>query len=369
MLSRIVIAAAAVAALAARADAYPQYQMSREQTCTACHTSPAGGGLLNENGTAFAETMSQFGTPPEFMYAAFKLPSWLLLGGDLRGFAGFDRTPQDVLVAFPMQTDVYAEAKYKGISLHVTGGYRPAEHGNEAATHLWSREHYLMWKQNADGTDGLFVRVGRFMPVFGLRFAEHPDYTRRYGGTELYSETYGLAIEYIDPKWEAHATGFIKDPLIDPVEHYNGAAVYGEYRITDSASAGLEGMVKTDTFDRYWRGGATGKYYIKGPDVLLQLEAQYVHHWIDNNGFASEAVGYLMGSWFIANGFLFDLGLGYYNENTRIKGVDRECVDGNFHWFATSHVEGILNLRYETIQFGSGALSGAWALLQLHYRL
>ena len=76
-----------------------------------------------------------------------------------------------------------------------------------------------------------------------------------------------------------------------------------------------------------------------------------------------------MASWFIANGFLFDLGLGYYNENTRIKGDDRECIDGNFHWFATSHIEGILNLRYETIQAGNGALSGGWALVQLHYRL
>ena len=54
------------------------------------------------------------------------------------------------------------------------------------------------------------MRVGRFMPVFGLRFAEHVMYTRQYGGTPLYGETYGLAVEYITPKYEAHLTGFIR---------------------------------------------------------------------------------------------------------------------------------------------------------------
>ncbi len=136
-------------------------------------------------------------------------------------------------------------------------------------------------------------------------------------------------------------------------------------------------MLKADTNDRYWRGGATGKYYIKGPDILLQLEAQYVHHWIHDNGFTSEAVGYLMGSWFIGHGLLFDLGLGYYNENTRVHYLDRECLDGNLHWFTTSHVELILNTRVELFAFGKsfplgdneGGPTGGWALLQIHYRL
>ena len=30
-------------------------------------------------------------------------------------------------------------------------------------------------------------------------------------------ETYGAAIEYVKDKYEAHLTGFIRDPLIDPV--------------------------------------------------------------------------------------------------------------------------------------------------------
>jgi hypothetical protein len=51
-----------------------------------------------------------------------------------------------------------------------------------------------MWRTNPGTPFGLFVRAGRFMPVFGLRFAEHPMYTRRFGGTPLYGDTYGAAI-------------------------------------------------------------------------------------------------------------------------------------------------------------------------------
>ena len=88
-------------------------------------------------------------------------------------------------------------------------------------------------RQSDEGSPtGLFVRVGRFMPVFGLRFAEHPDYTRRYGGTLLYGATYGVAAEYITDKYEGHVTGFIKDPLIDPVQHANGVAAYAEVRVS-----------------------------------------------------------------------------------------------------------------------------------------
>ncbi len=83
-----------IAIASGRADAYPQFQLSRDQTCTGCHLSPAGGNLLNENGLAVAESMSQFGTAPEFFYGKIPTPSWLVLGGDLRGAAGYLQTPE-----------------------------------------------------------------------------------------------------------------------------------------------------------------------------------------------------------------------------------------------------------------------------------
>ena len=55
----LLLAVVAVLAFSAgRADAYPQFQLSQDQTCSGCHISPTGGGLLNENGMTTIDVMS-----------------------------------------------------------------------------------------------------------------------------------------------------------------------------------------------------------------------------------------------------------------------------------------------------------------------
>jgi hypothetical protein len=362
-----------------RAHAYPQFQLSRDQTCSSCHLGPEGGGLLNENGDVFAENNSQYGQSGAFFYDKFKLPSWLTLGGDLRGAYGYDRTPQQYLVAFPMQLDLYASAKFaKHFRFTVTAGYRPPEVGNEAATYVWSREHYLLWSQDPDGVKGWFVRIGRFMPIFGLRYAEHPTFTRSYGGTPLYSETYGAAVEYVDDKYEAHLTGFLKDPVIDPVAHDNGVALYAEYRLQPNVSIGVEGMATRSDDDRKFRGGVTAKYYLKGPDLLLMFEGQVVDQRISHDYGAElqQLVGEVTATKFLPMGMWLDVGLGHFDEDLRIAGLDRDALDVNLHWLTTSHFELLLTTRLELINQGrtqpngnGPAPTGGYALLQAHYRL
>lgn len=365
-----------VVALASRtAEAYPQYQLSADQTCTGCHLSPAGGNLLNENGLAAAESMSQLGTAPEFFYGKLGTPDWLHLGGDLRGSSGFIQTPEKVLASFPMQIELYASAKFGNFTIHTNVGQRPAEEGNEAATYVWAREHYIMWQQKADEGTGLYVRAGRFMPVFGLRFAEHPLYTRRFGGVPLYSDTYGLHVAYIDPKFEVHATGFLEDPVIDPVVHDSGGAAYAEYRITERLQVGAEAMVTKSDDDKKFRYGVTAKLYVPAAKLLLQTEWQFYNQVINTTptnpvgGAPVQLVGNVIGTIFLNDFLDLDLGIGYYNTNIRISELDRECIDANLRYKLTSHVELQLNSRFEMFRLGNGGPSGGYALGQLHYRL
>jgi hypothetical protein len=363
-------AAVALGLLGGAAQAYPQYQMSRDQTCTACHISPAGGGLLKENGLAVAESTSQWGTAPEFFYNKIPTPSWLTLGGDLRGAMGYVQTPEKLLAGFPMQIEAYGNAALgSGFSLYVDLGARSSEYGKESTTHAWSREHYLMWQQKPGETTGLFVRAGRFMPVFGLRIAEHPVYVRKWGGTPLYAETYGAAVEYIAPKFELHATGFIKDPVIDTPEHSDGGALLGEYRVTERFSVGAEVMYTKSDDDTKIRSGALAKLYLPSAETLLMFEGQFLYQKIDPVGAPNQIIGYLAASKFIGSAYMVDIGLNYFNENIRITELDREAADLNIHWFATSHIELIFTGRYETLAFGSGGPSAGYALGQLHYRL
>ncbi len=372
-MSRSIVVVALMGALvvvqAGTAHAYPQFQLGKDQTCTSCHVNPAGGELLNENGFATAETISQWGTAPEFFYNKIPTPSWLELGGDLRGATGFDSGPPRNFVLFPMQAEVYANATFSSLSLHVTAGLRDPQYDNTAATLFSSREHWLQWQQNPGSNDGLYIRVGRFMPVFGLRFAEHPDYDRRYGGTPLYGEAYGVAVEYVDPRWEVHATGFIHDPFFpDSVERGNGATLYAEARLTKATTLGIEGKVDVTSDDRKEYGGITAKHYIESAKILLEAEVEVVHQKIDVGGTDNQLVGYLLGSYFIGS-FMIDLGLGGYEPDVKVRYLDMEAADLNIHWFMTSHVELILTNRLQMLELGEGGISSGYSLLQFHYRL
>jgi hypothetical protein len=365
----IVIAFAVVALGRGVAAAYPQFHLSRDASCTSCHISPAGGNLLNENGLAVSETMSSFGTAPEFMYGAIPTPSWLVLGGDLRGAAGYLKTPEDVVAAFPMQIEAYAQATFGRFAVHLNAGTRPPTVGNETATIFWAREHYLMW-QEPIGESELYVRAGRFMPVFGLRLAEHTVYTRRYGGTPLYGDTYGVHGAFIGDRVEAHVTGFVEDPFIDTVEKVSGGATLVEYRVAKNAIVGGEAMIEVGDHDTKYRGGLIGKVYLEAADLLLQTELQYVLQKIEPVGAPNQIVGYLMASRMLTPQILLDVGIGHYDSNIRIGRLDRDCLDINVHWFTTSHVELVLNSRLELIGWNQGNNDpGAYAILQAHYRL
>lgn len=375
---RVVILGVAlvVIALTSRsADAYPQYQLSHDKTCTGCHLSPAGGNLLNENGLLAAEAMSQFGTAPEFFYGKLGTPDWLHLGGDLRGSAGFMQTPEKVLAAFPMQIELYASAKFDSFTIHANFGPRPSQFGNVAATSVWAREHYLMWQQKADENTGLYVRLGRFMPVFGLRYAEHPLYTRRFGGVPLYGDTYGLHVAYIEEKFEAHATGFIEDPLISPVVHDSGGALYAEYRITERFQVGGEAMITRSDDDKKFRYGVTAKLHVPEAKLLLQTEFQFYNQVINTTptnpvgGAPVQIIGNVIGTLSLTDYLQLDLGVGYFNTNIRISELDRECADINLRYALTSHLELQLNSRFEMFRLGKGGPSSGYALGQLHYRL
>ncbi|HEY4177747.1 MAG TPA: hypothetical protein VGM90_12965 [Kofleriaceae bacterium] len=364
---RISLVVVALLVMSGIAHAYPQYQLSHDQTCTACHISPSGDGLLNENGFAMAETASQFGTAPEFLNGKLKTPKWLTLGGDIRTASGYIKTPENTLAAFPMQLELAGTAKFSNFSIHATAGYPGL-----GAPPVFSREHFIQWQQNADGNDGLYIRAGRFMPVFGLRFAEHQEYTRRYGGVPLWGERYGLGVAYIKTGYEVHATGFIQEPLLDPVVYGNGAAFYAEKRVCECATIGIEGMfVKADN-DNHTHLGVTGKYFIESLNLLLSAEAQFVRQRVysaPKSDAPLQLIGNLIATLQLSEFVQVDVGIGHYDSDIRIKDLDRDAADLNIRYSLTSHVELQLNSRIELLAFGNGGPTGAYTLAQLHYRL
>jgi hypothetical protein len=364
------LAAVVLGALGGLAGAYPQFQLSRDKTCTGCHLSPAGGGLLNENGETVAEGLGTLEHSPKLFYGKLPTPAWLSLGGEVRAAAGYLQTPERVLAAFPMQLELFGAAQLpRGVSIHASFGTRPVNESNAGATRVWSREHFVMWRTDPGSPTGIFVRAGRFMPVFGLRFAEHAMYTRRFGGTPLYGDTYGLHAAYVSERLEAHLTGFIEEPLIQPVAHASGGAAYAELRLGAHTQVGGGGMLEVTDDDYKLRGAVTAKHYLQRPDLLFQVEAQVVNQRIDAGGAPVQLIGNLVVSRWLAPWLLLDVGLGHFDSNVRYRDLDRDAAEVNLHWFASSHIELVLNTRLELLALGSGGDSHGYALMQLHYRM
>jgi hypothetical protein len=174
----------------------------------------------------------------------------------------------------------------------------------------------------------------------------------------------------VAPSWEAHLTGFVEDPLIDPVVRDSGAAGYAEVRLSPALAVGGETMVTSSAGHSTVRVGATSKLYLPSLETLLQAELQVVRREVTGPTI-HRIVGHVMGSRPLGTAFLLDVGLGHYDENVAIQGLDRDALDVNLHWFATSHLELILHSRVEGIGIGAsrGGPTSGWALLHAHYRL
>ncbi|MEO7730819.1 MAG: hypothetical protein ABIY55_07600, partial [Kofleriaceae bacterium] len=192
-------------------------------------------------------------------------------------------------------------------------------------------------------------------------------YTERYGGEPLFGEAYGAAAEFVAAAFEVHATGFVHDPIASAVEHGDGGALYAEVRLGSHAAIGADAKYSGRSEEKSTYGGLTGKLYLEGPALLLEAEAEVIHRrWTATS--ANQLAGYLLASRALADGWLLDVGVGHFTQDTTVAGLYRDCVDVNLHWFATPHVELLATTRLEVLDGGNGP-TGGYALAQLHYRL
>ena len=370
-------AAIAVGALAlgpSGAAAYPQFVFDGAQTCVDCHVAPAGGGQLNEYGLMFAEDLSRGDGNEAFLHGKWTPPSWLALSGDVRIAGGIsgrgDYGPTVKQAIVPMQAEVNAVVRLaRPLTLHATGGLRGRAE-EEALHSLLVREHYVMLRASPDDGHGAYARIGRFMAPYGLRLAEHPAYTRRYAGTNTFSETYGASVGWISGFNEVHLTGFMADRLLeDRVEPGDGGALYAEHRFRDRAAIGMSARYADARIETRAQLGLTAKLRLPSAGTLLQLQVDGISQSFEQDyPRRDQLAAYLMasrrtGPWMMA------LGLGHYDENIDIKDIDRNAVDFNLHWFPAAHFELALTTRAQTIGFGNGGPLSGYALLQFHYRL
>ena len=187
---------------AQRASAEPTFLSKQYPRCTACHYSASGGGLLTPYGRSLSrEEISTFGRQGAggvpgggargeegFLFGALSSESPVQLGLDVRpshlavdvaGRALPDRN-------FLMNLDLQAAWRQGRWTAYGTLGREPARGGARPVSY----EHWVAYQ----ATDGLSVRGGRFLPAYGVRFADHTSFTREGLDLAQDGQVYGVEV-------------------------------------------------------------------------------------------------------------------------------------------------------------------------------
>ncbi len=196
-----VLAVAGLVLAASGADAEPIF-LSRQYTrCITCHYSPTGGGLLTRYGRSLSREelsttgRSQPGHPAGneegFLWGAFgKGLAPLQLGLDSRpAHLSVDFGGANIERNFFMNADLLAAYQVKGFTLYGEVGRRPLDEGSEI-------DSYEYWVAH-QSQKGLGFRLGRFLPAYGIRVADHTALTRRSLSFDTRDQVYALELSQI----------------------------------------------------------------------------------------------------------------------------------------------------------------------------
>ncbi|MDE2711790.1 MAG: hypothetical protein F4Z74_04150 [Acidobacteria bacterium] len=201
---RLALVGAWAAWIAVPAAAEPTFLSKQYPRCTACHYSPSGGGLLTPYGRSLSrEELSTFGrrdataeagdrAEEEFLFGAVGSDSPLQLGLDFRPsqlqieVAGRDLPDRNFL----MNLDLQAAWRFGGWTAYGTAGRRP---GGDFVSY----EHWLARQVS----DRVSIRGGRFLPAYGVRFADHTALSRRQLGLGEDDQVYGVELGLSSDRW------------------------------------------------------------------------------------------------------------------------------------------------------------------------
>lgn len=201
---RVGLAVGIVGAMASGAAAEPKFLSKQYTRCTTCHVSPTGGGLLSAYGRSLSHReLSTTGAPMASHGDMEPKPGeesflWGALGeslGDLQ--LGVNLRPSYLRYAFLgtrqdrnllMTADVHASFKANDWLFYGQVGRELEQDGFT----LDSSEYWGGYQP----TEGLGFRAGRFLPAYGVRFADHTSYNRSFLGLAQYDQVYGVEVSH-----------------------------------------------------------------------------------------------------------------------------------------------------------------------------
>lgn len=197
---------------------------------------------------------------PNFMFGAFDLPEWLLLGGSYRHLNILPVGGDGKFRTFPMMLDMYGMAQFGGFKIggsiggaKVAAGSPYARRAQVTANqgdqwNLISRTHYVGY----DILPELTVRAGRLNLPFGVRIPEHTMWVRQATNTDRESsQQHGVAVAYVGEKIRGEVMGIAGNYQVKPDKYRDrGYSGYLEYQVADTATIGVSSLMTSTKTDR-----------------------------------------------------------------------------------------------------------------------
>jgi hypothetical protein len=255
------------------AEAFPEMVRYGYTNCNACHVSLTGGGVLNDYGREIArEKLALFKSDNEknkehlFAYGALantSIAKYLKMGGDVQSvYYLLNNDSEKVAQTIFMQGDLEAAFVKSKWTIDATGGVEQPIPGK--TVDFISRRHYIAYAI----TDTFNIRVGKYVPAFGIKNPEHIFITRDQLQFADNFESYNLELSYITDQWNVFLTGVFGRFDDQQATQDRGATAQISYAPTERIKIGAnEWYGKQETgVSRYVAGvfgmaGITNKFY------------------------------------------------------------------------------------------------------------
>jgi hypothetical protein len=195
-----------------------------------------------------------------FLFGAFTLPDWLLLGGSYRHMNIITPQSESKFTTFPMMMDLYGQLKFGDFvaggsigAARVAAGSPYARSaqitGNQGKQfNLISRTHYVGYQL----TDALSIKAGRLNLPFGVRIPEHVMWVRSATRTDRESaQQHGVSAYYLADSFRFELMGIAGNYQINP-DHFRerGYSAYFEYFAGERTVVGVSSLVTVAKNDR-----------------------------------------------------------------------------------------------------------------------
>jgi hypothetical protein len=195
-----------------------------------------------------------------FLWGAFDLPDWLLLGGSYRHMNIITPGGDEKFRTFPMMLDLYGQAQFGPLKFGGSiGGARVAAGSPYARSaqitanqgdqwNLISRTHYVGF----DASDSLQFRAGRLNMPFGVRIPEHTMWVRQVTRTDRESsQQHGVSVNYNNESFRFELMGIAGNYQINPDQfRERGYSGYFEYYAAPKTIIGVSSLVTVAKNDR-----------------------------------------------------------------------------------------------------------------------